>query len=192
MSNEPLLDMDNELISTLWGLLLLAAALLPSILQIKKKRELARRKSGREEQTVSEYGTTRQTQNNRHDTDYDSTYGQNAESAESSTTRHAEPQMVKNLTYRINPSATNGDTEEGTIDFSGTISSEQHPGDLSLQTVAQGAAKTCDRLKHNIPDAHHKDAQTEQDDDPLAGFDLRHAVVYAEILKPKFGPQSED
>ncbi len=46
--------MDDELISTLWSLLLLAAALLPSILQIKKKRELARRKSGRAEQTVSE------------------------------------------------------------------------------------------------------------------------------------------
>lgn len=61
--------MDDELISTLWSLLLLAAALLPSILQIKKKRELARRKSGRAEQTVSEYGTTRQTQDNRHDTD---------------------------------------------------------------------------------------------------------------------------
>lgn len=41
--------MDDELISTLWSLLLLAAALLPSILQIKKKRELARRKSGRAE-----------------------------------------------------------------------------------------------------------------------------------------------
>ena len=64
--------------------------------------------------------------------------------------------------------------------------------DLSLQTVAHGATKSCDRLKHNVPDTHHRATQTEQDDGPLAGFDLRHAVIYAEILKPKFGPQSED
>ena len=64
--------------------------------------------------------------------------------------------------------------------------------DLSLQTVAHGATKGCDRLKHNMPDTHHRATQTEQDDGPLAGFDLRHAVIYAEILKPKFGPQSED
>lgn len=76
--------------------------------------------------------------------------------------------------------------------FSGTISSEQHSDDLSLQTVAHGATKGCDRLKHNMPDTHHRATQTEQDDGPLAGFDLRHAVIYAEILKPKFGPQSED
>ena len=184
--------MDDELISTLWSLLLLAAALLPSILQIKKKRKLARRKSGRAEQTVSEYGTTRQTQDNRHDTDYDPTYWQSTETTEPSATRHAEPQRVKNHAHTINPSATNGNTEDGTIDFSGTISSEQHSDDLSLQTVAHGATKSCDRLKHNVPDTHHRATQTEQDDGPLAGFDLRHAVIYAEILKPQFGPQSED
>lgn len=251
--------MDNELISTLWGLLLLGAALLPSLLRMKKKRDEARRQAGRSGQTVGHdeyarieeekdkvsfpdrytgqaaeaytwpspdekrYGggeendagpdngrrgergftTLEEGRNdNRSFTTLDDRRSDRRHPAAQDRRRYREDdatmQRDRDYTAQDDWATLQPHDRQRTVigeeyDFADTISAMEtsHTASEELTRPAIREHRQAASTRSNGRSASDQTAES-CEEEPLADFNLRHAVIYTEILKPKFGPQSEN
>lgn len=229
--------MDSELLSTLWGLLLLGAALLPSILQMKKKRDEARRKAGRTRQTVGsdEYARDGSAAETITCTSPEEQYGNEYEDRDDTASRtdaqrkgftvleegrnddrgftklndrrsenrypaspisddHATMQRDRDYTAQDNWATvqpndrqlTGGEDE----DFADTPAMQKphsvhgNPTRSAIREHRQAALNLGNDRPASTPESGEEELP--------ADFNLRHAMIYSEILKPKFGPQSEN
>lgn len=237
--------MNDELTSTLWGLFLLAAALLPSILQVKKKRDEARRQAGRTQPTTGgheladdrdnrqrslsgqeadqtverrdfampdnwreqerglgsrdERGFTTLDERRNSGRDFTSLdnrrqYTQDSppQTGRSQDSRNDNVPNGGEDTHYAGSQSTGETTEYELIDYADAASAQR------TQRTAGGNVMLQDRRVGPHPgnglqaSGSAQDVRTDCAEDLPAEFNLRHAVIYAEILKPKFGPQSED
>ena len=83
----------------------------------------------------------------------------------------------------------------GSIDFSGIDNRlERSPEGESHHTAKRYRSTVAGAETNEKPRRAEQSQEicTDREDDPTADFNLRQAVIYAEILNPKFGPQAED
>lgn len=176
--------MDKDLISALWGLLLLLFAILPSILQLKKNRDLARRKTAGMAPSATAPEHPAQGQNTEH---ADWHPGQTLDSTDYG--RHENREIAASG----NPDRMVAMEGFGSIDFSAATTRKQGLSDEKADCPQRQTDSRTAHRGHKIPAAGvSPEGVTDCENGPLDDFNLRHAVLYAEILKPKFGPQSDD